>query len=244
MDWSGLRRQICEARRFSEGPEGLRLLSDVIMPSGGLIWVTIQPRGAGFAAHDGGASFDELARHGAEIKDMRGVRKMLAQTNFRMDDDGFIWCDDLMSENVASCPAFVADASFRAAEYMLAHASVQAGPRLDSRVKDALRLRYPEGRPDYTIQGLNRQHTFDFGVSVDNELIVVQSVTPDPVSISASIVKGLDVSKVSNARIRSVLIYDPEDDWGSDKLNMLQLGGAQAFDVNRLSQLREPLTIQ
>ena len=243
MDWAGVRRQICEARRFSETPDGLRLLSDVIMPSGGVVWVTIQPHGTGFRAHDGGAAFDELARHAAEIKDMRGVRRMLAETNFRLSDDGVIWCDDLTSENVAECASFVSDASLRAAEYMLAHAFVTSAARLDSRVKDALRLRYPEGRPDFVLQGLNRQHTFDFGVKLSNEVVVVQAVTPDPASISAAIVKGLDATKSPSEKVRSIIVYDANDDWGSDRLNMLEIGGALAMDVTRLSAMREPLML-
>lgn len=242
MDWAGIRRRICEARRFSETPEGLRLLSDIIMPSGGVVWVTIQPRGTTFSAHDNGAAFNELARHAGEVSDLRGVRRMLAETNFRLTNDGVIWCDDLVESNIAECVSFIADASLRAAEYLISHATVTGRVRLDSRVKDALRIRYPQGRPDYVIQGLNRQHTFDFGVAVDDELVVVQSVTPDAHSISAAIVKGLDASKSRDAKVRSILVYDPSDDWGSDRLNMLQLAGAEAMDVARLSITREPLS--
>lgn len=243
MDWSGIRRQICEARRYAEAPEGLRLLSDVILPSGGLVWVTIQPRGSGFSAHDGGAAFEELSRNAVDVSDLRGVRRMLSETEFRVGDDGVIWADGFTAENVAEAVSFVSDASARAAIYLLAHAGMPGGTRLDSRVKDALRLRYPNGKSDFTLQGLHRPHTFDFGVSFANELVVVQSVTPDPVSISAAIVKGLDAEKAPNVHVRSILVYDADDDWGSDRLNMLEIGGARAIDVSRLSLAQEPLSL-
>jgi hypothetical protein len=242
-EWASIRRQICEARRFSEGPEGLRLLSDVIMPSGGLVWVTIQPRGSGFSAHDSGAAFEELARHAAEIGDLRGVRRMLAETNFRLTDDGVIWADNFDHSNVFEAASFVSDASLRAAHYLLDRALVPVGARLDSRVKDALRLRYPDGRPDFMIQGLNRQHTFDFGVTIEGETILVQSVTPDHASISAAIVKGLDASKTPRSRVKSIFVYDSNDDWGSDRLNMLELAGASAIDFSRLAQVDAPLSL-
>ena len=214
------------------------------MPSGGLVWVTIQARGDLYTAHDGGAAFDELARQAAEVSSFVGLRKMLSETNFRLTDDGVIWCDGLSQEAVADCASFVGDASLRAAQYLLANSSVPGGARLDSRVKDALRLRYPEGHPDFVLQGLNRQHTFDFGVTLRDEIIVVQAVTPEAGSISAAIVKGLDATKAPNIRVRPVFIYDPADDWGSDRLNMLGLAGARAMDIGRLSSIQRPLTIQ
>lgn len=225
MDWQRVKSVICEGRDFSLNEEGCRVLSDTLMPSGALIYVHLQSKFDHLTAHDGGAAFDELNRHGGVIKSLTGLRNMLSATNFRVAEDGAIWRERVSVEQAFDVISMVADASVRAAHFLLDHAKLPAAQPLDSRLKDVLRVRYPQGRPNYTFQGKNRQHTFDFGAVVGEQIILVQAVTPDSSSVSSAIVKGLDAKQAEGSNVVPLFVYDPEDRWPSDTLSMLQLGG-------------------
>jgi len=224
MDWQSIKAAICEGRHFTVADQECHVLSDVIMPSGGAIRVHIQPRMDFLYLHDGGAAFDELARHGIVTRSLRGVQAMMRETNFRMDSDGLIWRDRVPLERVAVGVALLADASYRAVTYMMARAPMRSAEPLDQRVKSTLHHRYPAGRPNFTFQGKNRQHTFDFGLTVDDRTILVEAVTPDSSSVAAAIVKALD-AKEASPNVTPLFVFDPADHWASGNLNMLKLGG-------------------
>lgn len=192
MDWEKIKATICEGRRFSLTDSGRSVLTDTLMPSGAAIYVHIQSRGDCLSAHDAGAAFDELARQGGEIKSLRGVRAMLHETKFRLTNDGLVWRDRMPQERAADLVSIVADASFRAASYLLDHARLPASLPLDRRIKDLLKVRFPTGRPNFVVEGKHRQHTFDFGVVVGDQTHLMQAVTPDPSSVPSAIVKGID----------------------------------------------------
>lgn len=225
MDWQQVKTAICDGRRFTVTDGGCRVLSDTLMPSGAMIHVHIQSRIDDLSAHDNGAAFDELARHGGTIATMSGLRKMLAETRFRVTDDGVIWRDHIKIEKAATAIMMVADASVRAAAYLLDHATIKAGVPLNQRVKEALQLRFPQGRPNYTFEGKHRQHTFDYGFAVQDRTYLVQSVIPDPSSVSSAIVKGLDAREAEQSNVVAIFAYDPADKWPSGSLGMLDLGG-------------------
>lgn len=240
MDWQRVKSVICEGRRFTLTDGGCRVLADTIMPSGGLIYVHLQSRVDDLSAHDNGAAFDELSRHGGTISGLSGLRRLLAETNFRVTDDGVIWRDHIAIDKAANAITMIADASFRAATYLLDHATLKTGIPLNERVKRALHLRFPQGRENFTFEGKHRQHTFDYGFAVDGSVYLVQSVNPDPQSVSAAIVKGLDAREGDKANVVPIFAYDPADRWPSGSLGMLDLGG-YGMTVEALKQSALPL---
>jgi hypothetical protein len=224
MDWSQIKEAICAGRDFTVLDHECRVLSDVTMPSGGVVHVHIQPRHGELFLHDGGAAFDELAMNAVEVRSLRGVRAMLKRDDIVMAEDGRIWCERLPLEKVAVGIAVVADASLRAAAYMMARGFVAKSSPLDTRVRDALHRRYPQGRPKFAFEGKNRQHVFDFGAQDDDRIVLIDAVTPEPSSINSAIVKAID-ARQANSNVVSLFVFDPEDDWPSASLSMLQLGG-------------------
>jgi hypothetical protein len=225
MDWQRVKSAICEGRRFALTDGGCRVLSDTLMPSGGLIYVHFQSRIDDLSAHDNGAAFDELSRHGGSIPNLAGLRRMLAETRFRVTDDGIIWRDHIAFDKAASAITMIADASHRAASFLVDHAIIKAGVPLNQRVKEALHHRFPQGRSNFAFEGKHRQHTFDYGFAVDDRTYLVQSVNPDPQSVSSAIVKGLDARQAEQSNVVPIFAYDPADKWPSGSLGMLDLGG-------------------
>ncbi len=242
MDWDQVRHQICAARAFTRFDQGARVLSDAIMPSGAAVYINFQSRADCLAAHDGGAAFDELARHAAEVRGMSGIRRMFADTPFRIADDGLIWLDRVPVDSAAMAISVLSDASVRAANHMLSRSIVGGREKLDRRVQSKLRELYPLGKLNFTLMGLHRQHTFDFGVSIDDKTYVVEAVTPDQTSIASAVVKGLDAQKADDNQkiIIPVYVIDEDDDWQSENLNLLSLGGRH-MTFDRLMRQGQPL---
>jgi hypothetical protein len=240
MDWESIRKAICDGRQFSSNEQGARVLSDIIMPSGGMVFVNLQFRHGSLFGHDGGSAFDELAKHGMEVGSMMGVRRMLAKTSFRVSDDGLIWRDRVDPASASLLVSLVADASLRAAQYLLARGRFSTAAPLDQRVKDTMRRRFPGGRTNFAFQGKNRQQVFDFGIVVEGKTVLIEAVTPDSASVSAAIVKGLDASQAPGANVIPLFVYDPSDEWKSGSLNMLQFGGT-GISIDRISEGSLPI---
>lgn len=226
MDWQEIRRALCDARSFKPVHDGHSVRADTIMPSGAVIRVHIQLRGGLLSIHDNGAAFDELARHGGELKSNAGVKRMLAETNFELMPTGEIFRHGFNPQDVGLGVALVADASFRAANFMLAHAKVSTGLPLDVRLKNAMLKRYPKGRADFKVDGKARLQKFDFGLQAENELVVLEAVSPDLSSVNAAIVKSLDVKQSADVRARPIMVYDDsQDHWPADAMNLLAMAG-------------------
>ena len=150
---------------------------------------------------------------------------MLAETNFKLSDDGIVWRDRFPIDQAHIAVALVADASVRAAAYMMNKGNVKAGAPLDRRLQDELRRRFPEGHANYAFAGKHRQHKFDFGISQGDRTFLIQSVSPEQSSVASAIVKVLDVKALKGANIVPIFVFDEGDHWSSGSLSMLGLGG-------------------
>lgn len=225
MDWLEIKAALCASRDITPVRDGLSVLADTMMPSGLLIRVHIQLRNGQLFMHDNGAAFDELAQHGGECKNSASVKNMLAATNFRLTAEGQIFRDAMPPSDVGSGVALVADASQRAAQFMISHCKVRIGQPLDVRVRDALRRRFPQGTPKFRYEGHARQQTFDFGFEHEGQVILVDAVSPDRSSVNSAIVKSIDARNAIDSRARPILVYDDADHWPSDTLNLLAMAG-------------------
>ncbi|OAN52831.1 hypothetical protein [Sphingobium sp. TCM1] len=226
MDWQEIRQALCDARGFKPVHDGHSVRTDTMMPSGAVIRVHIQLRDGRLSIHDNGAAFDELARHGGELKSSGGVKRMLAETDFQLMPTGEIFRHDIDPAQVGVGVALVADASLRAATFMLAHAKVKTGLPLDVRLKNSMLTRYPAGRADFKVDGKARLQKFDFGLQTENEIIVLDAVSPDLSSVNAAIVKSLDAKQAPEIHARPILVYDDDQDhWPADAMNLLAMAG-------------------
>ena len=225
MDWELVKDALCAGRRFSQTQPGYSALADTMMPSGASIEIFMQPDHEFLRLHDNGAAFDELARTGREVRSITGLRRLVDASGCRLSVNGQIFLERLEPEKVFAGLAILADCSLRSAHYLIEHSITMKRVALDERVKEALLVRFPDGRPNWMVQGAKRQHRFDFGVHLDGETVVVQTVRPDSSSISSAIVKGLDAKASPSSTVRPVLVYDADDQWSGENLAMLAYGG-------------------
>jgi hypothetical protein len=235
MDWKSVQEIICQARDFTVKDGVCTVMSDIIMPSGQSVVIYLRPEGDHLLVHDGGAAFTEVASHGLHVKSSASVRRMLKQTNYDLTDDGFVCAHHVPVNKAGLAISFVADASLRAANHLLAHAKPAPGERLDRRIQDALRLKVVNGRANFRFQGRNRQHKFDFGFAHGDQVVLVDAVTPDMTSVSSAIVKAMDVLQADGAKARPILVYDSADGWKSDMLNLLEISGGESVSVETVT---------
>lgn len=211
-------------------------MADTMMPSGHAIQIYMRSDHGKLVLHDDGAAFDELAAHGREAASLSGVRAMLSEVDLRLDENGTIFMDRLEPEKVAVGIAVLADASLRAAQFMLARSKVRRPETLDRTVQDRLRVFFPEGRPNFHFHGRSRQHKFDFGVTTDAGTFLVDAVTPDASSVNAAVVKTMDVLRSTEERARPILVYDRNDGWKSGLLELLTMGGGEYLSIDALDR--------
>jgi hypothetical protein len=238
MDWQEIKTALCASRDFTHVHDGVRVLADTMMPSGMLIHVHMQMRDGFLHMHDNGAAFDELAQHGRECKSASAVKRLLEETNFRLTSEGQIFRDRVRPEDVGVGVSMVADASLRAAQYMLAHSKSRIGQPLDVRVRDALHRRFPNGTPKFRFNGRAKQQVFDFGFEHEGEIVLVDAVSPDASSVNAAIVKSLDVVRSTEHRARPILVYDHRDGWSSDILGLLDMAPGHPVSFERVADGR------
>lgn len=238
MQWQEIKEALCAARDFTPVHDGVRVLADTLMPSGMLIYVHMQMRDGLLYMHDNGAAFHELAQYGKHLKSTVPLRAYLRETGFALTPEGQIYRNRIPAEDVAGGVSLVADASLRAAQYMLAHSRSRVGQPLDVRVRNALHQRFPEGKMNIRLAGLAKQQQFDFGLRQGNDLIVVDAVSPDASSVHAAIVKSLDVARAPNIQVRPILVYDEKDGWSSDAMNLLSMAAGQRMSFERVAEGR------
>lgn len=236
MNWQEIKEALCAARDFTPVNGGVRVLADTLMPSGGLIYVHMQLRDGRLFMHDNGAAFDELAQYGRQNKSASPVRRLLNETGFGLTDQGQVFRDGINLDQAASGLSLVADASLRAAQYMLAHSKSRIGQPLDVRVRDLLHRRFPDGEVNVKFTGLARQQTFDFGIRQGEETILVDAVSPDLSSVNAAIVKSMDVARARDERARPILVYDSRDGWSSDAMNLLAMAAGERMSIERIAE--------
>lgn len=229
MDWQDIRKALCDARRFEPARDGFALRADTMMPSGAVITIHVQMRNNLLSLHDNGAAFDELVRHGRSVKSIGGVQRMLTETGFELQPTGEIFRHNVNPVDVALGVSLLADASLRAAQYLLSRSKAKIGLPLDVRLKEVLAIRYPNGHADFKVEGMARQQKFDFGIRTNAGIIVLEAVTPDPSSVNAAIVKSLDAAQSAAERTRPILVYDDDqDDWPSDTMGLLGIAKERA----------------
>lgn len=238
MDWQAIRQAICEGRRFEETQKGRSVVADTMMPSGHVIRIYMRADHDKLVLHDDGAAFDELAAQGREATSLSGVRHLLSEIDLRLDETGTIFMDRLDPANVAAGIAILADASLRAAQFMLARSRPRRGMALDKALQDRLRVAFPDGRPNFRFNGRSRQHKFDFGMARDGQTILVDAVTPDASSVNAAVVKTLDALRSTDEKARPILVYDAKDGWRSDMLGLLTMGGGEYMSIDAVNEGR------
>lgn len=194
-------RAALSANEFcEETDEGARIVTDCLYPSFEPVCVFVARFGEGYRVSDGGGAATSAWQHGREES-----RRTLAKFAVRYgveSSDGVVHAYAPSTDWLQSAVLGVANASAAAAHAALERAAQAAEQVLSERIFEALSrvVTAKNIAKDFEYHGVSGKHwKADFAVSSSNDLLIVNAVTPHPISISAKYVAFADVDSGSVA---------------------------------------------
>ena len=189
-------RAALSASDYCENTEGgARITTHCLYPSFEPVSVFVGKLGDGFIVSDGGGALNAAWEHGRDE-----VRRIAAKCAARYGvtySDGVLRAEIPNAEWLRSAILGVANASAAAAHAAIDRAAQAAEQALTDRIFEALvRVVSPKSvHRDYEYAGISGKHwKADFAVPSNGELLIVNAVTPHPISISAKYVAFADVN--------------------------------------------------
>ena len=199
-----------------------------LYPSNGIVNVYVEEGRELFLVHDDGGAFDQLhAAGGYEASPMSIIRNAVRRKGLAVSDNRAIYAKDVPREGLVGAIALVANASQDAAHSLISRMRPMARRVLTEEVETILDLRFPSRwkREEAHIGYSNKQHRFDYAVSLKNDsTLLMDIVKPEASSINAAVVAHLDVQRAKPKGLVHRVIFDDEDKWSSENLSLLGVG--------------------
>lgn len=211
-----------------------------LYPSHGVVTVIVDGGADSFRVHDDGAALDELeAASGIMANPMAAMRSAVRHHGVMVSDKGVIYSPLAAPKELAATIAVVANASKEAAHRLID--SMRPRPRRNFRLEFEKLLELEFGhirlRRASAIGGLRAPHKFDYVVHVSEQRqLLLDAVTPEPGSINAAVVAHLDVREAKLPNVVQRIIYDDEEKWKAEDLNLLSIG-APAVPFSRAREV-------
>lgn len=182
---------------------GARVKTHCLFPSFEPVYVYVAGMGEGFHVHDGGAAHAIAWDHG---RDARIVGKYLGEAATRYGltvDNSTLLARIETPDWLPSAILSVANASSHAAGAAVEHAARAATETLQARIFDTLVHHFTKDHvvKDYErVGGSGKTHTFDFALVERDRIVVVDAVSPHPVSVAARYTAFSDTRATDRAR--------------------------------------------
>ncbi|WP_425062011.1 hypothetical protein [Pyruvatibacter mobilis] len=204
--------------------DGVKVSTHCLYPSFEQVEVFVSKAGDGFRVHDGGAAGSIAWLHG---RDERLTQRMLARFAARHH----LTLKDQMILGVAQnsdwLPAVilaVANASAAAATAAVERSAAAAERNLGERIYSILCKSYDRKSiaREYEFFGRSgKRHRFDFAlVGKHDHLLLIDTVTPHPMSIASKYVAFADAGAAHDGATSRFAVYDRE--LGHDDISLLQ----------------------
>ncbi|WP_298139586.1 hypothetical protein [Acidiferrobacter sp.] len=211
-----------------EWGDSVRVVTHYIYPGNSFVQVVVQGGLHTFVVSDYGNALRELTAAGAEIENPDKLVTHLVSNKGLLIRDGIISSPPVNADSLGVAIAFVADASKEVAEWLFGHFRIKEKRDFKSLVHHLLKVTFNDYVKAETFTGAsNKRHKFDNLVVLPRgKKIIVDPVIHDANSINARVVANFDVRSVGYSNLEQRIIYDDEDNWKSDELNLLQVGAA------------------
>jgi hypothetical protein len=184
-----------------ETSDGARVVTHCLYPSFTPIHVFVSKFGDGYHVHDGGGAYRSAWNHGCDENVISRAMNRHSQ-KFRVTAIKSTLAVDVTSADwLKSAILAVANASSAVAYAAVEHVVATNENRLKDRIFGALKTVVREksiGR-SYSVTGRSGKiHEFDFGVNLDDNLLLIDAVSPHHVSVSAKYVAFADAGANDN----------------------------------------------
>lgn len=209
-----------------EWDDGVRVVTHCIYPGNALVQVVIRGGVDTFVVSDEGDALRELVAAGGEVNRPENLVKHLVLEKGLLIHEGKISSPQVNAASLGIAIALVANTSQEVAEWLFAHARIKRTRDFKSIVHQYLKAKFNESVKQETLVGhSNKVHKFDnIIVFPGGKRLIIDPVVHDANSINARVVANLDVRSAKYDNLEQRIVYDDEESWKPDELNLLQVG--------------------
>ena len=227
MKASDIHREICSFSAVWETENGYGLNTHCLYPSGTSVPVFITVGQDTVFVSDGGSAVNELNSGGRFLTDhiKSKIKKDLKKEGLSFANEG-IFLRNYKKEDIAAAVLLVANASRDVADWGLSNISLAQKRNFKEQLETLLVRKFSMRiEKNHSVIGKsNKSHRFDYLVKLkDENILLVDAVTPEPNSFNRSIVSNLDVREADNPHISQRIIYNDEFSWKAADLSLLRM---------------------
>lgn len=232
-----------DAFRLHEGPDGVRVTTHCVYPSGQLVSVVIRGGENTFTVSDDAGAIAEIEAAGATLASPeRAIRQVVRTYGLECDKDtpkrlstGSIYRPYVDRNGLALAIALVANASKDAADFLFHSQKIPRERNFKVLLRKFLEATYADRvRSEVLVGHSNKPHKFDNIIHLEAGIrVIVDPVVRDLQSINARVVANMDVRLANYPKLEQRIVYDDEDEWKSEDLSLLQVGSATVVPFSR-----------
>ncbi len=220
-----IQRELANLFSVTEAEGCVRVVTQCLYPSNGLVQVTVRSGADTFVVSDDGGAIQQIRSAGADLKSFdRIVKSMLTQSGLEIAN-GSIRAPACNASQVAYVIAMVANASKAAADLLFSRVKVKPHDNFKDVVSNFLNVAFADVRNEIIVGNSNKPHKFDNIIHSSNgKRIIVDAVVPDANSVNARFAANMDIRSAGLSKLEQRIVYDENDDWSLADLNLLQAG--------------------
>jgi hypothetical protein len=222
--------------------DGLRVTTQCMYPSNGLVEVTLRGGTSTVVASDEGGAMGEALAAGIPMRHFGAQISNLVRDQGLLFGDGVIYTAPIPIEAAPLAVLLVANASQDAARWLYDHVKIKRSRDFRELLATYLKKAFDDRVAPATIVGHSRKsHKFANVISFPSgNRLIVDGVTNEPSSVSARVLANLDVKANEDPRIIQRIVYDDDEVWTAADLNLLQIG-ADVISFSHSSEVIERL---
>jgi len=230
-----------------EAESGYRVPTQCLYPSNGVVVVLVSGGPHQCLVSDEGRAIDEITNHGLFVEQPERVLRQFCTPRGLKYEGAKIFSPAVPLEALPDAIAHVANASSLVAHWGVYNIKLRSRRNLRAELKTLLQIRYQKDsiREELRLTGHSgRQYRFEFVVEIGAEQrLVLDSVRPEPTSINTRAIAHLDIARQENPQILQRMVYDENDDWRAEDLNLLRMA-AELVPLTRFGQNLDGLKVK
>jgi hypothetical protein len=216
--------------------DAVRVTTQCMYPSNGLVRVTIRGGADTIVATDEGETLGEVMSAGIVLRDPdRTLGTMVRGLGLNIEK-GVIHTPRMPLTSAPIAIIMVANTAKEVAQWLYDHHKIKRDRDFRKLLSDYLKKTFDDRVTAARIVGAsNKPHKFPNVISFANgHRLIIDPVANDPASINARVVANMDVASMKNPQIDQRIVYDDEESWSAADLNLLQVGApAVAFSKSQ-----------
>jgi hypothetical protein len=215
-----------EISRVEPIADGVRITTQCMYPSNGLIRVTLRGGVDSVIASDEGETVGEALAAGVSLRDPDKILLPIIRHQGLSIRNGIIHTQRMPIDAAPLAILLLANAAKETAQWLYDHQKIKRDRDFRTLLSDFLKKKFDDRvTPAQIVGKSNKPHKFANVIAFPNgSRLIVDAVANDPSSINARVVANLDVRSTNDPSIDQRIVYDDQENWSPSDLNLLQVG--------------------